>query len=69
MKTIRLSIQGMSCGHCVAAVRRALADVPGVQVKEVGIGGATIEVPEPAPVDAIQAAVEDAGYFADLSAA
>ncbi|MEY6431291.1 heavy metal-associated domain-containing protein [Thioalkalicoccus limnaeus] len=27
---IELRIQGMTCQHCVAAVREALADVPGV---------------------------------------
>ena len=27
----RLSIQGMSCEHCVGAVRDALSQVPGVE--------------------------------------
>ena len=42
METISLAIAGMSCGHRVAAVRRALAAVPGVQVQDVRIGGATV---------------------------
>jgi copper chaperone CopZ len=30
-----LAITGMTCGHCVAAVKRALAAVPGVEAVEV----------------------------------
>jgi len=30
-----LAITGMTCGHCVAAVRKALAAVPGVDAVEV----------------------------------
>ena len=30
-----LDIRGMTCGHCVAAVRKALAAVPGVEAVEV----------------------------------
>ncbi|MGH7713396.1 MAG: heavy-metal-associated domain-containing protein, partial [Gemmatimonadaceae bacterium] len=39
---IRLEIDGMSCGHCVASVRTALATVPGVQVADVSIGQARV---------------------------
>ena len=28
---ITLKVDGMTCGHCVAAVSRALAQVPGVE--------------------------------------
>ena len=58
-----LTIDGMSCGHCVAAVRAALERLPGVEVQEVVIGHARISY-DPATVDraAIEAAVEGAGY-------
>jgi len=32
---ITLAITGMTCVHCVAAVRKALAEVPGVETVEV----------------------------------
>ena len=32
---VALSITGMTCGHCVAAVKKALAAVPGVEAVEV----------------------------------
>lgn len=38
MDTVQRSIAGMTCGHCAASVRQALADVPGVQVQDVRIG-------------------------------
>ena len=30
MERAKLKITGMTCGHCVAAVKRALSDLPGV---------------------------------------
>ena len=64
--TTTLSIDGMSCGHCVAAVKQALDAVPGVTVKSVTIGAATVESADPAPIDAMRLAIEDAGYFAEV---
>ena len=31
MERVRLKVEGMSCGHCVAAVKKALCDIPGVR--------------------------------------
>ena len=35
MERVTLAITGMTCGHCVAAVNKALAAVPGVGEVEV----------------------------------
>jgi copper chaperone CopZ len=35
MEKIVLELSGMSCGHCVASVRKALLAVPGVAAAEV----------------------------------
>ena len=68
MPTIDLSIEGMSCGHCVSSVKRALESVPGISVTEVRIGGASVETElAPAPIDAIKDAVEGAGFFAEVA--
>ncbi len=65
---IRLKIEGMSCGHCSKAVNEALAAVPGVPaVTEVSVerGEAVVEGnPDP---KALLAAIEDAGYNAEIS--
>lgn len=62
MKTIELSVQGMSCGHCVKAVKEALERVEGVLRAEVEIGRATIECDDAVARDVLAAALDDAGY-------
>ena len=65
MNTLQLEIQGMSCGHCVAAVSEALKELPGVTVNAVKIGAAQVSYqPEQVTPDDIVLAVEDAGYSA-----
>ena len=61
--SVELTIQGMSCGGCVASLRNALAALPGVTVKDVQIGSATVETDgSPQTAEAIKAAVDDAGF-------
>ena len=69
MNTLDLEIEGMSCSHCVAAVGKALRDLPGVEVKNVSIGTAQVsyEADKVSPDD-IVLAVEDAGYTAQPKA-
>ncbi len=50
MNTAQLSIQGMSCGHCVAHVTQTLASLPGVTTKSVEIGRAVVSY-EPDVID------------------
>lgn len=65
MEQLRLEIAGMSCGGCIAAVRAALSNVPGIQVQDVSIGKATISIdPAQATVGTVIDAVQDAGYDA-----
>lgn len=42
--TVALRIQGMSCGHCVAAVERALRATAGVSGVSVQVGRAEFDV-------------------------
>lgn len=62
MSEFTLHIEGMSCGHCLNAVRRALASVEGTTIRTVQIGRADVD--SEASVEALVAAVEDAGYHA-----
>ena len=65
METLTLEIDGMSCGHCVGAVRRALEEIEGVQVESVRVGEAAVRYdPRPVTTDAIAAAITDEGYQA-----
>ena len=61
MATVTLKIEGMHCGACVNRVKRALEQVEGANVKEVSIGGASLDTVN---VDAALAAVAKAGYTA-----
>jgi copper chaperone len=58
-----LTIEGMSCGHCVMHVKSALQDVPGVTGVEVDLLKKSAMVEGEAMSDAaLSAAVAEAGY-------
>lgn len=63
MRQHTLQIDGMSCGHCVSRVQKALAKVVGVHVDQVEIGSARVTY-DPAAVSfqSLRLAVEDAGF-------
>ena len=71
MRKAKFEIEGMSCQHCVKAVRNALAELPGVSVDDVSIGAASVEFdPTASSVDSVVEAIADAGYEArEISAA
>ena len=63
MDRIKLKIEGMSCGHCVSAVDRALRSVDGVNVEQVAVGSATVSYdPATTSADRITKAIENEGY-------
>lgn len=63
MKTV-LTIPAMSCGHCKAAVEKALLDVRDVEEAVVDLDGKTAAVTHRDGVDegALRSAVDSAGY-------
>jgi copper chaperone len=69
MSQITLTIDGMSCGHCVSAVRSALTQKPGIGIERLAIGSATVSYDEArySVADLIRA-VEQAGYTAKVAA-
>lgn len=58
MTTVKIA--GMSCGHCVMGVKKALAAIPGIENLEVQIGEAKFE--GNADLEAVKAAIEEEGY-------
>ena len=67
MQTV-LTVQGMTCGHCEAAVRKALEAVPGVtRVVEVDRAKHRAVVEGEADVAALVAAVKAEGYQASVA--
>ena len=70
METIRLNIQGMSCGHCKAAVENALCGQSGVRAATVDLQSGAAEVEyDPSAVSPAQltAAVAEEGYPAAVA--
>ena len=69
MTQATIDIQGMSCGHCVNAVNRALAALPGVEIDSVRMGRADVRFDEKVTdAERLEAAVTDAGYQAKVRA-
>lgn len=67
---LELAIAGMTCGHCVSAVREALSALPGVEVHHVRIGHASLLLePGTASPAAVIEAIREAGYQAGFTSA
>jgi copper chaperone len=63
MTQLTMDISGMTCGHCVGSVKRALQGLDGVAVEQVAIGTATVRYDADATSpDRIAQAIEDEGY-------
>ena len=66
-RTIELSVDGMTCGHCVMSVKEELGEIPGVKNVDVILNsGATskVTVLTDTPLDdaALSDAVSEAGF-------
>ena len=62
MKSHELTIQGMSCGHCVMHVKQALDAVDGLEVEDVQIGNARVWYKDEKVAKVLADKVEEAGY-------
>lgn len=70
MPTSEFRVSGMSCGHCEAAVRSEVAQIPGIDHVTVSAatGKLVVTSDQPVDADAVLGAVDDAGYEAVLVA-
>jgi len=64
MQERTFDVTGMTCEHCVRAVRAEVSSVPGVDEVAVDLGAGTMRVrcTDATTVEAILAAVREAGY-------
>ena len=62
--TSTYTVNGMSCGHCVAAVTEELGKLDGVSHVDVDLGSGRVTVESDGPLDddEVAAAVDEAGY-------
>ncbi|MBK5289586.1 MAG: heavy-metal-associated domain-containing protein [Acidimicrobiia bacterium] len=63
-ETATVNVRGMSCDHCVNAVSREVAGIPGVTGVEVELATGLVRIDAERPLSAaeIAAAIETAGY-------
>ncbi len=61
---LRLKVEGMSCNHCVMAVKKALERVPGVERAEVSLERGEALVEGKPELKALLEAVAQEGYKA-----
>ena len=66
-RTIELSVDGMTCGHCVMSVKEELGEIPGVKNVDVILNSgttSTVTVLTDKPLDdaALSDAVSEAGF-------
>jgi len=65
MQNLKLTIEGMTCEHCVRAVRGRLEKTDGVKVGDVQVGSATLEYdPKRTNITTIEDVIADEGYTA-----
>ncbi|MDT2046127.1 copper resistance protein CopZ [Priestia aryabhattai] len=65
MEQTVLSVQGMSCGHCVKAVEGAVSELSGVKSVKVNLESATVEVEydeSKVSLETIKESIDDQGY-------
>jgi copper ion binding protein len=61
-----LKVTGMTCGHCVAAVTKALENIPGVDKADVSLEKGQAIVTGDADSQAMVAAIKEEGYEAEM---
>ena len=64
MSTTVWNVEGMTCGHCVAAVTAEVSAIPGVTDVDVDLasGRVTVHADTDPDTTAVAAAVDEAGY-------
>lgn len=64
MTTTTITVEGMTCGHCVNHVTEALKGLPGVAGVDVQLEGGKVTIESDAALDgkAVKDAVSEAGY-------
>jgi copper chaperone len=60
--TIEFQVEGMSCQHCIAAVTSAIRERDAAAQVQVDLASGRVVVDSTQSVDALKAAIDEAGY-------
>ena len=63
-QTSTYTVNGMTCGHCVASVTEELQEIPGIEAVDVTLDTGELVITSQTEIDpeVVRAAVETAGY-------
>jgi copper chaperone len=59
---IQFQVEGMSCNHCVGAITRAVQGIDPAARVSADVPAQSVKVESGADVQALRAAIEEAGY-------
>ncbi len=59
---MQVQVEGMTCGHCVKAVTRAITELDSAAKVNVDLGAGRVDVESRLSPSEISAAITDAGY-------
>lgn len=59
---IEFNVSGMTCGHCVAAVKQAISELDEQAKVTVELSSGVVNIESSATVEALKAAIEEEGY-------
>jgi len=65
LEKITLTVEGMSCNHCVKAVEGNVGELKGISSVKVNLNAATVDVEynnQEVSLDKIKETIEDQGY-------
>ncbi|MGI6703627.1 MAG: copper ion binding protein [Clostridia bacterium] len=64
MKTSTLNVEGMSCNHCVMAIKKTVGAIQGVENVDVNLEGGTVSVQhrDGVNMEQLKEAIQGAGY-------
>ncbi|MCO5100694.1 MAG: cation transporter [Burkholderiaceae bacterium] len=62
-------VKGMTCGHCIQAVTKAVRELDAQARVDVDLEGGKVQVDSTMPPSAIERAIAEAGYEAKARAA
>ncbi|WP_018662643.1 copper chaperone CopZ [Heyndrickxia acidiproducens] len=65
MEKVTLNVQGMSCEHCVKAVKGSVGELAGVKSVDVHLSEGKVDVefdPNEVALDKVKETIEDQGY-------
>lgn len=63
----RFNVPEMSCGHCTAAIEKAIKEIDPAATVACSLDDRTVSISSALPAQALQSAIQDAGYTSEAA--